>query len=75
MGNNYIRVLKATHNAVPIYVAFVFDVVCWNLLMEHFTPGELNLDRLFEVCNMQREWSYVVGMLALPHCGSRTNGM
>ena len=75
MGNDYIRVSKATNNAVPIYVAFVLDVVCWNLLMEHFAPGELNLDRLFEVCNMQREWSYVVGMFALLHCRSRNNGM
>lgn len=32
--------------------AFLFHEACWNLLMEHFGPGELRLDRLFEVCSV-----------------------
>lgn len=80
MGNDYIRVSKDIGiwgpNAFSFHVAFVFDAVCWNLLVGHFAPGELNLDRLFEVCKMQPEWSYVVGLLALLHYRSMTtNGI
>ncbi|OJJ38662.1 hypothetical protein ASPWEDRAFT_36353 [Aspergillus wentii DTO 134E9] len=77
MGDDYIEISRSTNilgkSPFVFHEAFLFHTVSWDLWTEHFAPGELNLDRLFEVCKMEPRWRRNAGLLSPLYSRSRTN--